>query len=158
MLHSLLKLRQLGRVASTEPLRPQILTAVPGPLSISVLNHYKGVSQEHKNVKVFVDYEKSAGNYLADADGNLLLDLDAQDGTLALGYNHPGYLNYLQSDHVRRSAMHRISCHTTPTSDWPVLLDSVLMPLAPSGLSEVFNSCGCSAGSLENAVKSASLW
>ena len=158
MLHSLLKLRQLGRVANTEPLGPLIQTAVPGPASLSLLNQYQGVSQEHKNVKVFVDYEKSAGNYLADADGNLLLDLDCQEGTLALGYNHPGYMKYLQSDHVRRSAMHRFSCHTTPASDWPELLNSVLMPLAPSGLTEVFNSCGCSAGSIENAAKSASLW
>jgi 4-aminobutyrate aminotransferase/(S)-3-amino-2-methylpropionate transaminase len=109
-------------------------------------------------VKVFVDYEKSSGNYLADADGNLLLDLDAQEGTLAIGYNNPAFLKYLQSDHVRRTAMHRISCHTMPTSDWPELIDKVLMPIAPSGLDEVFNSCGCSAGSLENAAKSAYIW
>lgn len=158
MLHSLLKFRQLGKVSSTEPVRPFLATSIPGPNSLALLSHYQGVSQEHKNVKFFVDYEKSIGNYMADADKNLILDLDGQDGTSAIGYNHPSLAGYINSSNIKRTAMHRISCHTMPLTNWPELIDSVLLPLAPVGLGEVFNSCGCSAGSLENAAKSASIW
>ena len=158
MLHSLLKLRQIGKSASTEPVRPFLASSIPGPNSISLLNQYQGVSQEYKNVKIFVDYEKSIGNYMADADKNLILDLDGQDGTSAIGYNHPSFAGFINSSNIKRTAMHRVSCHTMPLSNWPELIESVLLPLAPAGLGEVFNSCGCSAGSLENAAKSASIW
>lgn len=42
-------------------------------------------------------YDKSIGNYLYDADGNVLLDLNMQFGTLPLGYNHPELIHLLQN-------------------------------------------------------------
>ena len=45
--------------------------------------------QECSATHFFLDYEKSYGNYLVDADGNRMLDVFAQIASLPLGYNHP---------------------------------------------------------------------
>jgi len=44
----------------------------------------------------FADYEKSFGNYIADSDGNLLLDVYMQIASLPLGYNHPDISKVIQ--------------------------------------------------------------
>lgn len=41
--------------------------------------------QQSGSVNFFVDYKRSQGNYVADVDGNILLDLFGQFATLAVG-------------------------------------------------------------------------
>jgi 4-aminobutyrate aminotransferase-like enzyme len=53
------------------------------------------------------DIEKSAGCYLADVDGNLLLDCFGQIGSLPLGYNHPAMMSALDSPAMRSAQVHR---------------------------------------------------
>jgi len=43
------------------------------------------LSQQTGTVHFFVDYENSQGNYVVDADGNVMLDLYCQIASLALG-------------------------------------------------------------------------
>jgi 4-aminobutyrate aminotransferase / (S)-3-amino-2-methylpropionate transaminase len=158
MLSNVLKVRQLTPFETIEPLKPKIVSAIPGPESISLLNQYEGLSQDFKTVKFFADYNSSIGNYIADADGNLILDTSAQESSLAIGYNNPHLLSYIKSSNIKHNLMHRPSCSINPPHTWPTLIKSILMPLAPPGLTEVFNSCGCSYGSNENAIKAASIW
>ena len=42
-------------------------------------------SQQTGTVNFFVDYERSQGNYVVDADGNVMLDLYCQIASLGLG-------------------------------------------------------------------------
>ena len=49
-------------------------------------------SQACQSVNVFVDYEKSIGNFQVDVDGNTLLDAFTQIASLPLGYSHPAMM------------------------------------------------------------------
>ena len=48
-------------------------------------------------MQFFVDYDKSCGNYVVDADGNVLLDLYCQIASLPLGKLN--YLNIFMNKH-----------------------------------------------------------
>lgn len=154
----MLKMRNLSVPILAEPLLPKVSTAIPGPLSISYLNQYSSTCQDSATVKMFIDYSKSIGNYMADADGNYILDLCGQDGTLAVGYNHKDISKYSLSAKVKLDLLHRTACAVMPSSHWKDQIQTALLPIAPQGLTEVFNSCGCSHNSNENAMKAASLW
>lgn len=50
--------------------------------------------QDNRTHMLIVDYQKSRGNFLVDADGNTLLDVFAQISSIALGYNVPAMLEF----------------------------------------------------------------
>ena len=49
--------------------------------------------QLSKGMAYFVDWEKSKGNYVVDADGNILLDVFQQIASLPLGLLKSHFLN-----------------------------------------------------------------
>ena len=54
---------------------------------ITFLAYFCFFSQTNNVVNFFVDYEKSQGNFVVDADGNVMLDLFNQIAALPLGMN-----------------------------------------------------------------------
>lgn len=59
---------------SAEPAGPTVKTAIPGPESQKVIKDLDKVF-DTRSLNMLADYTKSFGNYLADPDGNVLLDV-----------------------------------------------------------------------------------
>ena len=60
------------------------------------MNDYDAIS-DSASVKIFVDYQKSKGNYIVDADGNVILDMMSGGGHFALGYNHNSFIKIMNN-------------------------------------------------------------
>lgn len=83
---------------ANEPKAPVVNSAIPGPESQKLFKELNDM-QQAGSVQLFADYEKSEGNYLADVDGNVLLDVYMQISSMPLGYNHPAMLKALTDPH-----------------------------------------------------------
>uniref|UniRef100_A0A1I8BCI3 Gamma-amino-N-butyrate transaminase n=1 Tax=Meloidogyne hapla TaxID=6305 RepID=A0A1I8BCI3_MELHA len=117
--------RYLCSLPTSEPNAPLMRTEVPGPESKKLKEGMETIHQA-TSVKFFVDYEKSFGNYLVDADGNNLLTCAVSRPALG------GY----------------------PRTDFVQLLKNSLGEVAPKGLEHAQAMlCGTSAN--ENAIKTA---
>lgn len=57
-----------------EPKGPTIKTAIPGPKSKKAIAELDKVF-ETRSLNMIANYQKSVGNYIADLDGNVLLDV-----------------------------------------------------------------------------------
>ena len=59
-------------------------TEVPGPKSKEIMADLESI-QSMKSVQYAVDYEKSLGNYIVDADGNTMLDVFTSISSVPIG-------------------------------------------------------------------------
>ncbi|XP_022820144.1 4-aminobutyrate aminotransferase, mitochondrial-like [Spodoptera litura] len=148
--------RNYGTSYSTvhqEPPGPLIKTEIPGPKSKELFKEMMDI-QQCGSVQLFGNLEKSAGNYFADVDGNLFLDVYTQISSIPLGYNHPALLNAFRCDREVRALVNRPALGVFPSDDWPKKLRNVLLAVAPPGLKHVMTMM-CGACSNENAFKAA---
>jgi 4-aminobutyrate aminotransferase/(S)-3-amino-2-methylpropionate transaminase len=168
MLHSLkTALQQLVSSPSLRhpPTAPVLRTELPGPKQLQLLKELPEFSQDFRTVrsrqiKFHIDFSKSVGNYAADPDGNYLLDVYAQIASLALGYNHPDVvlvsaMQGASSPQYSKFMVQRPTNGNFPDVEWPKLIQDILMPVAPKGMTEVYNACGCGAYALDSAFRAA---
>jgi len=57
-----------------EPAGPTVKTTIPGPQSKKAIEDLHTVF-DTRSLNMLADYTKSSGNYIADLDGNVLLDV-----------------------------------------------------------------------------------
>lgn len=139
-----------------EPAGPVVKTNVPGPASTKLKAELSQL-QESGGVHFFVDYNKSKGNYIADADGNMLLDLYGQISSLPIGYNHPAMKQAMTDPQNLGLLMHRPALGNLPPAEWATRLSDTLLSVAPKGLDQV-NTMMCGSCSNENAYKAACMY
>jgi 4-aminobutyrate aminotransferase/(S)-3-amino-2-methylpropionate transaminase len=134
-----------------EPAGPSVKTVVPGPKSVQLIKELSAL-QNTAAVQLFVDYEKSQGNYLVDVDDNVFLDLYMQISSIPLGYNHPRFIKVLQDPKNMAHLVNRPALGNLPSKDWVDRLRNALMSVAPKGLNHV-QTMACGSCSNENAFK-----
>ncbi|KAI9476729.1 hypothetical protein LPJ79_002045 [Coemansia sp. RSA 1821] len=122
-----------------EPKEPKITTEIPGPRSKAALKQLSKL-QDTRAAIFAGDYTKSVGNYIADADGNLLLDMYCQIASIPVGYNNPRLLKAAQSAEMATALANRPALGVFPSTDWPAALEESFMRVAPRGLDMVFTT------------------
>jgi 4-aminobutyrate aminotransferase/(S)-3-amino-2-methylpropionate transaminase len=145
------------RLFPNEPSKPVMKTdTLPGPKSLRILKRLDSY-QDPRAAFFIQDVEHSVGNYIADADGNRLLDTYCQIASIAVGYNNPNLLKAARSDKWARALVNRPALGVFPSSDWVDALEKSMIRVMPHGLSQVFTAmCGSCAN--EIAFKAAFMY
>ncbi|GFT11778.1 4-aminobutyrate aminotransferase, mitochondrial [Nephila pilipes] len=140
-----------------EPDGPRILTQdIPGPKSAALKNDLNNL-QNPASVQLFINYGKSHGNYLCDADDNLFLDIYNQISSMPLGYNHPALIEAVRKPENMQAFVNRPALGVLPPNDFVDKLNTSLMSIAPPGLKEI-QTMACGSCSNENAFKAVCFW
>lgn len=140
----------------SEPSAPIIHTAIPGPNGKAAVEELEKVF-ETRSLNMMADYKASVGNYIADLDGNMLLDVYAQIASIPVGYNNPHLIQASTSPEMISGMVNRPALGNFPGNDWAGILETGLLRAAPRGCNQVFTA---TAGSDANelAYKAAFIW
>ncbi|CAG9996520.1 unnamed protein product [Clonostachys byssicola] len=122
-----------------EPGGPVLKTKIPGPQSTK---HIKELSEvfETRSLSLLADYTRSFGNYIADTDGNQLLDVYAQIASIPIGYNNPALAKAAATPEMVRALINRPALGNFPSHDWAEILRTGILKVAPRGLPHVFTA------------------
>ncbi|KAK4550516.1 hypothetical protein LTR36_000095 [Oleoguttula mirabilis] len=139
-----------------EPTGPIMRTEIPGPISKKAIAHLDKVF-ETRSLNMMVNYQNSFGNYIADLDGNVLLDVYAQIASIPVGYSNPSLLLAATSPDMASAIINRPALGNFPQHDWAEILETGILRVAPKGLGQVFTAqAGSDANEL--AYKAAFMW
>ncbi len=147
---------KLSELLAAEPSAPSVKTAVPGPKAKEFVADLDKVF-DTRALNMVGDYRKSIGNYIADPDGNRLLDVYAQIASIPVGYNNPTLLAAAQSDEMAQALINRPALGNFPSTEWAEILRSGVLKVAPPGCDQVFTALAGSDAN-ETAYKAAFMW
>lgn len=139
-----------------EPTAPRVVTPIPGPKSKRALQELDEIL-DTRSVNMLANYQNSVGNYIADLDGNFLLDVYAQIASIPIGYNNPALLSVATSPEMASSIVNRPALGNFPQHDWAAILKSGILKVAPKWLDQVFTAMAGSDAN-ESAYKAAFMW
>ncbi|KXT14114.1 hypothetical protein AC579_96 [Pseudocercospora musae] len=139
-----------------EPTGPSIRTDIPGPKSKEAIAELDKVF-DTRSLNMMANYQNSFGNYIADLDGNVLLDVYAQIASIPVGYSNPALLAAATSPEMASAIINRPALGNFPQHDWAHILKSGILRVAPPGCDQVFTAqAGSDANEL--AYKAAFMW
>lgn len=139
-----------------EPSGPRIRTAIPGPVSKEAIAHLDKTF-DIRSLNMMANYQNSFGNYIADPDGNVLLDVYAQIASIPVGYSNPSLLAAATSPEMASAMINRPALGNFPQHDWANILETGILKVAPKGLDQVFTAMAGSDAN-ETAYKAAFMW
>ena len=139
-----------------EPSRPQVKTAIPGPVSKKAIQDLDRVF-DTRSLNMIANYHNSFGNYISDLDGNVLLDVYAQIASIPVGYSNPALEQAAVSPQMISSLVNRPALGNFPQHDWASILETGILRVAPKGLNQVFTAMAGSDAN-ETAYKAAFMW
>ncbi|KXJ94303.1 aminotransferase class-III-domain-containing protein [Microdochium bolleyi] len=139
-----------------EPSAPVLKTEFPGPKAKEELAKLHNVF-DTRSTNMLADYTKSTGNYIADPDGNLYLDVYAQIASIPVGYNNPTLRKAAESPEMVSALINRPALGNFPSHDWREILETGILKVAPKGLNQVFTAMAGSDAN-ETAYKAAFMW
>ena len=139
-----------------EPKAPRVKTAIPGPVSKKAIQDLDRVF-DTRSLNMIANYQNSFGNYIADLDGNVLLDVYAQIASIPVGYSNPSLLHAATSPEMASAIINRPALGNFPQHDWASILETGILKVAPKGLNQVFTAMAGSDAN-ETAYKAAFMW
>ncbi|KAL9104005.1 MAG: hypothetical protein Q9187_008948 [Circinaria calcarea] len=139
-----------------EPKAPRIKTTIPGPAGKKAIQDLDRLF-DTRSVNMIANYQNSFGNYIADLDGNLLLDVYAQIASMPIGYSNPSLLHAATSPEMASAMINRPALGNFPQHDWASILETGVLKVAPKGLNQVFTAMAGSDAN-ETAYKAAFMW
>jgi len=113
--------------------------------------------QQSGAITFFTDFDKSTGNYICDADGNMLLDVFMQIASLPLGYNHPAIIDVLRDPANQNTFVNRPALGSFPPLNFVEKINKTLLSVAPPGMTQV-QTMACGSCANENAFKASFFW
>jgi len=139
-----------------EPVGPKVVTAIPGPKSKEAIAKLHEVF-DTRSLNMMANYQQSYGNYIADLDGNVLLDVYAQIASIPVGYSNPALLLAATSPDMASAIINRPALGNFPQHDWASILETGILRVAPKGMNQVFTAMAGSDAN-ETAYKAAFMW
>ena len=133
-----------------------IRTAIPGPQSQKAIADLDKIF-DTRALNMMTNYQNSYGNYIADLDGNVLLDVFAQIASIPVGYSNPSLLLAATSPDMASALINRPAMGNFPQHDWAHILESGILSVAPKGMNQVFTALAGSDAN-ELAYKAAFMW